>query len=198
MDFEIVLSGLEHFCFCKYQWWLNYVENEWLDNVHTTLGNIVHKNVDNKDFTESRGNVKIFRSVPVYSDKFNLYGIADLVEFHNSDDKLTINVVEYKKGKPSEDKSPKNYDGLQLYAQMLCLREICNCEVNGYVFYDKIKRRSKLQNEEFFNNLLIDTLTEMKSLIKSHTIPSKNIGNHCRACSMYEICLPKIPKEKQK
>ena len=117
MEYEITLNSLEHYMFCKYQWWLNYVENEWLDNIHTTLGDIVHRHVDNKTFIETRNNVRTYRSVPVYSDKFNLYGIADLVEYDYRNG-LTINVVEYKKGKPTESKEVQVYDGLQLYAQI--------------------------------------------------------------------------------
>lgn len=103
---EITLNGLEHFCFCKYQWWLLYTENEWLSNVHTTLGDIIHSRVDIPSFVEKRKNVLVKRSVPVYSDKLNLYGIADLVEYIKQDDKISkINVIEYKKGKPQENGS---------------------------------------------------------------------------------------------
>ena len=195
MEYEITLNSLEHYMFCKYQWWLNYVENEWLDNIHTTLGDIVHRHVDNKAFIETRNNVRTYRSVPVYSDKFNLYGIADLVEYDYRNG-LTINVIEYKKGKPTENKEVQVYDGLQLYAQMLCLKEIHNCEVNGYIFYDSIKRRVKLKNVDYFHKLLLSTIEEMRESISRRLPPKKNEGKHCRACSMYEVCLPCCVGEK--
>lgn len=185
---ETLLSELEHFCFCRYQWWLNYVENEWLDNSHTILGDIVHAKVDDPNFVEKRKGVITKRSVQVYSKKYNLYGIADLVEYSKDE----IKVVEYKKGKPDNDGEIKQGDGLQLYGQMLCLREIDNRLVEGYIYYDTIRKRVKLKNEEFYQNLLIQTLNGMEDIIKNSIIPAKNIGKHCHACSVCEICLPFI------
>ncbi len=191
MDYEITLNSLEHFCFCKYQWWLNYIENEWMDNIHTTLGNIVHSKVDDRTFIENRNGVEIRRSVPVFSNELNLYGIADLVEYDRNKG-LKINVVEYKKGKPKDNGDVQDFDGLQLFAQMVCLKEIHKCEVNGYIFYDSIKRRIKLKDEPYFKNLLLLILNEMRQYIKNKSMPPKNIDKHCRACSVYEICLPYI------
>ena len=86
--------------FCPYQWWLIYIENEWVENVHTIQGNIVHSKVDDPNFFESRGNKKIERSVPLYSEKLGLYGIADLIEFNYENNKIkSINIVEYKNRK---------------------------------------------------------------------------------------------------
>lgn len=185
---EVLLSELEHFNFCKFQWWLNYVENEWLDNTHTILGDIVHARVDDPNFVERRNGVEIRRSVQVFSKKFHLYGIADLVEFG----KDKIIVVEYKKGKPSETGEVKLGDGLQLYGQMLCLRENDSRTVEGYIYYDSIRRRVKLKNEKMYHQQLLDTLNEMEQIIREGKIPAKCIDKHCRACSVYEICLPFI------
>ncbi len=192
---EITLNSLEHFCFCKYQWWLLYTENEWLSNVHTTLGDIVHSKVDIPSFVEKRKNVLVKRSVPIYSNKLDLYGIADLVEYIKENDNISkINVVEYKKGKPQENGSVQIYDGLQLYAQMLCLKEIHGCEVHGFIYYASIKRRVELKNEQFFDELLIKTLKEMRQYINNQNIPPKTISKQCKSCSMYEICLPILEK----
>ena len=185
---EVLISELEHFQFCKYQWWLNYVENEWLDNTHTILGDIVHINVDDPNFVEKRKGVQICRSVQVFSREYNLYGIADLVEYE--DDK--IRVIEYKKGKPSESGEVKPSDGLQLYAQMICLRENDPRPVEGYIYYDSIRRRVKLKHEDFYLSRLVHVLAEMEIIIEENIIPEKNIDKHCRACSVCEICLPHI------
>lgn len=190
---EITLNSLEHFCFCQYQWWLIYVENEWQDNLHTTLGDIVHAKVDIPTFSEKRKDVLIKRSVPLYSDKYDLYGIADLVEYtKKGQDIVKINVVEYKKGKPEDDSKVQTFDGLQLYAQMICLREIHGCEVNGYIYYASIKKRVQLKDEAFFEKLLQKTLAQMREYLQNKKIPQKNISKSCRGCSMNEICLPHI------
>ena len=101
MNSEITLNSIEHYMFCPYQWWLIYVENEWAENVHIIQGNIVHTKVDDPTFVESRGDLRVERSVPLYSDALGLYGIADLVEYKYKNGELDcVNIVEYKKGSP--------------------------------------------------------------------------------------------------
>jgi len=59
------LSGIQHFLFCRRQWALIHVEQQWQDNALTAEGRIMHKRVDDPFFTESRKGVIISRSVPV-------------------------------------------------------------------------------------------------------------------------------------
>ena len=195
MNTDITLNSLEHFCFCKYQWWLNYTQGEWLQNVHTVLGDIVHTKVDDPHFVEKRKGITTKRSVVVYNDSLALYGIADLLEFINGD-VPRINVVEYKKGKPQDNGEAQVYDGLQVYAQMRCLQSIYDCNIDGYIYYNSIRRRVKLKNLDFYENLLLDTLDEMRQYLTSGNIPPKNITKSCRACSMYEICLPYLDRRR--
>ncbi len=191
LDNEITLNSLEHYVFCHYQWWLNIVENEWVDNIHTIQGEIVHSKVDDKNFCESRGNVRVERSVPLFSDALGLYGIADLIEYKKNDGKLVkINIVEYKKGAPDKNKQIQIFDGLQLYGQMVCARAIFGCQVDGYIYYASIRKRIKLKDENFFAQLLEKTLNEMRTFLATKQVPNKNIGKHCNACSFKDICLP--------
>lgn len=190
---EITLNSLEHFMFCPYQWWLIYIENEWVENVHTIQGNIVHSKVDDPNFFESRGNKKIERSVPLYSEKLGLYGIADLIEFNYENNKIkSINIVEYKKGKPDENKQVQIFDGLQLFAQMQCAREIFDCSVNGCIYYATIRKRVNLTNEKIYEEILNKNLKQMREFLENCNIPDKNIGKHCRGCSLKDVCLPKL------
>ncbi|MGN1227224.1 MAG: CRISPR-associated protein Cas4 [Christensenellales bacterium] len=188
---EITLNSIEHFMFCPFQWWLIYVENEWEDNIHTIQGNIVHSKVDNPKFIESRGCLRVERSVPLYSDKLGLYGIADLIEYKYKGEKLdSINIIEYKKGKPNEDKQVQLFDGMQLYAQMLCAREIFKCDVSGYIYYASIKKRVKLADENKFSAIFYNVLSQMREFMENCKSPKKNIGKHCNACSLKDVCLP--------
>lgn len=199
LDNEITLNSLEHFVFCPYQWWLCYVQSEWTDNIHTVQGKVVHSKVDDKRFCESRGDVKIERSVPLFSDKLGLYGIADLVEYVYINSKLSkIIVVEYKKGRPDNNKQVQKFDGLQLYAQVVCAKEIFNCKVEGYIYYVSIKKRVKLKDEEFYANLLTKILTQMREFLATKQIPNKNIGKHCNACSLKDVCLPFVGEKNAK
>ena len=42
MDYEedqyLMLSGIQHFKFCRRQWALIHIEQQWADNVHTAVG----------------------------------------------------------------------------------------------------------------------------------------------------------------
>ncbi|MDZ4158885.1 MAG: Dna2/Cas4 domain-containing protein, partial [Anaerolineaceae bacterium] len=66
-DELLPLSGIQHFCFCRRQWALIYIEQQWKENVLTVEGKLLHKRVDDPFFSEVRNGVIISRSVPVAS-----------------------------------------------------------------------------------------------------------------------------------
>jgi len=183
----IAINSLQHFVFCKRQWALVYMESLWLDNFKTVEGNIVHTLVDDPFFNESRKDVRISRSVPVYFDELNLHGNCDYVEFNG--DKITV--VEYKNGKPSEKNAVNYHDGIQLAAQMMCVNNMFNTVCSGYIYYNAIKRRVKLTGEEKYFSDVKDIMGEMRELLGTKSIPRKAPKQNCRNCSMADICMPK-------
>ena len=59
----LMISGIQHFSFCRRQWALIHVENQWIENIHTTDGMIFHQRVhDDKQF-EKRGDMMISRGM---------------------------------------------------------------------------------------------------------------------------------------
>ena len=54
MDEEdyLSLSRIQHFVFCKRQWALLELEQIWFENKDTTLGKLIHENVDDPYFYE--------------------------------------------------------------------------------------------------------------------------------------------------
>ena len=42
-DDYLMLSGLQHFVFCRRQWALIHIENLWEENLRTVEGNLMHK-----------------------------------------------------------------------------------------------------------------------------------------------------------
>ena len=66
-DEYLMLSGIQHFAFCKRQWALIHIENLWQDNYHTAIGNVFHEKVHDAASAEKRGNVIISRAMPVHS-----------------------------------------------------------------------------------------------------------------------------------
>lgn len=39
----LMISGIQHFKFCRRQWALIHVEQQWEENVHTVIGELMHK-----------------------------------------------------------------------------------------------------------------------------------------------------------
>lgn len=76
------LSGLQHFAFCRRQWALIHIENQWAENVRTVEGDLFHARVHDEKHRERRGNILILRGLPVFSSTLGLTGKCDVVEFH--------------------------------------------------------------------------------------------------------------------
>ena len=55
----IQLSGIQHFVFCRRQWALAYLEQQWVENERTADGRIMHRNVHDSSFREKRGDLLI-------------------------------------------------------------------------------------------------------------------------------------------
>lgn len=39
----LMLSGIQHFVFCRRQWALIHIEQQWAENYQTTAGELMHK-----------------------------------------------------------------------------------------------------------------------------------------------------------
>lgn len=50
----LMISGIQHFKFCRRQWALIHVEQQWEENVHTVIGELMHKRVHDPYLTEKR------------------------------------------------------------------------------------------------------------------------------------------------
>ena len=192
------ISGIQHFAFCERQWALIHVENQWVDNLFTAEGKLLHERVDDPYFTESRGNVKIVRSVPLSSTTLGLYGIADVIEIHKTtgaNRSLSYSIVEYKRGKPK----PDDRDAVQLCAQAMCLEEMLKIEVSyGALYYGKTKHRHGVELNQTLRDRVKTMSEKMHILHRQGITPSAVKGKHCKNCSMEGICLPKLSGSKKK
>lgn len=61
----LAISGLQHFAFCRRQWALIHIEQQWQENLRTVEGHILHENAHDAFFTEKRGTVLISRGMAV-------------------------------------------------------------------------------------------------------------------------------------
>lgn len=197
-DELLPISGIQHFAFCERQWGLIHVENQWVNNLSTAEGKLLHERVDDPYFTESRGNVKIVRSVPLCSTTLGLYGIADVLEIYKAsgvNQAPSYNIVEYKRGKPK----PDDRDEVQLCAQAMCLEEMLTIEIScGALYYGQTKHRHMVELDQTLRNRVMTLSEKMHTLHRHGITPSAAKGKHCKSCSMEGVCLPKLSGNKKK
>ncbi len=190
------LSGIQHFLFCRRQWALIHVEQQWKENALTAEGRIMHKRADDPFFTESRNGVIIARSVPIASYRLGLSGVCDVVEFTESSEGVRLPgreglylpaPVEYKHGKPKREPS----DEAQLCAQALCLEEMLAANIPvGYLYYGEIRHRVVVELTGELRQLVRDMSEEMHGYFQRGYTPRVKPFKGCRSCSLADICLP--------
>lgn len=194
----LMISGIQHFVFCKRQWALDHVENQWTDNYLTISGNRLHEKVDNPFIKESRGTKFTVRAMPIHSCEYGLTGICDAVEFHHSSNGVKVFgkedaylpiPVEYKHGKSKTN----NSDRLQLLAEGICLEEMLYCKLQyGYLYYGETRHREKVEFTQELRKELHDVLIEMHSYWKRKYTPRVKPSKKCKSCSLRNICLPEL------
>lgn len=194
----LLISGIQHFAFCRRQWALIHIENQWEENYRTVDGEIMHENVHNSDFHEKRGNTIISRAMPVSSSRLGITGECDAVEFKSSpngiyifnfDGKYNITPIEYKRGKPKE----YDCDALQLMAQALCLEDMYCCHIPyGFLYYGETRHRTKIEFTDELRQKTEGMINEMHDYFKRGYTPKVKRRNACNACSLKNICLPVI------
>jgi CRISPR-associated exonuclease Cas4 len=151
---------------------------------------------------EKRGNLLITRGLQIKSERLKVRGVCDVVEFHKGKEGITLHgyeglwkpyPVEYKKGK----EKPNHADELQLCGQAMCLEEMMLCEIpSGSLFYGETRRRVTVNFTEELRNMAEDMLNEMHDLWKKGYTPKVKSHKGCTACSLKEICMPKLGKTK--
>ena len=202
-DDFIQLSGIQHYKFCKRQWALIHIENQWQENMRTAEGRIMHENAHDAKFSEKRKNIIVRRALPIHSRTMGVSGECDIVEFIRDDENgITLNdragkykicPVEYKRGSPKKG----DEDISQLIAQVICLEEMFCCEINeGYIYYGETRHRLKVNITTEQKANIREVFEEMHDLYKKSYTPKVKRSKSCNACSLKEICLPALCKEK--
>ncbi|MCI8914889.1 CRISPR-associated protein Cas4 [Pseudoflavonifractor sp. 60] len=197
------LSGLQHFAFCRRQWALIHIENQWAENYRTVDGHLMHEHVHDQGFRESRGDCLIVRGLAIHSAELGISGQCDVVEFHKDSAGIPLQnreglwqpyPVEYKRGKPKAN----NADELQLCAQAMCLEEMLCCTASkGALYYGEPHRRTVVQFTPELRSQVQDNLTEMHELYKRRYTPKVKPSKACNACSLKELCLPRLMNRKK-
>jgi CRISPR-associated exonuclease Cas4 len=182
-DEVVALSALQHWIYCPRQCGLIHLEQAFEENIHTARGQAVHHLVDTPGY-EIKSGVRVERALPVWSDRYNLIGKADLVEFHPDG---AVYPVEFKHGA----KRQKLHDDIQLAAQAICLEEMMGRPVPaGAIFHATSHRRREVAVTSELKRLVIETAEAIRSMLNSEKLPPPINDARCRECSLKDICQP--------
>ena len=192
----LLLSGIQHFCFCRRQWALIHLEQQWQENLRTAEGRLDHQRCHDETFHEKRGNLLVVRGMRVVSHRLKMTGTCDVVEFHADPEGIALEgypglwlpvPVEYKHGSPKINDA----DRLQLCAQAMALEEMLVCTIpQAFLFYAETRRRETVELTPELRQKAQSMAEEMSRLFARGYTPKVKPGKHCNACSLKELCLP--------
>ena len=199
------ISALQHLLFCERQCALIHLEGQWGENALTVEGSHLHHKAHETDGTESRGDVRITRGLPLRSLLLGLSGVADVVEFHRcaqssgpEDRILVVKLaedsgfwrpfpVEYKRGRPKRNQC----DEVQLCAQALCLEEMLNVHIpDGALYYGQTKHRFDVRLGPELRATTKSAIKRLHALFASRVTPPALREPKCDNCSLKALCLP--------
>ena len=198
-DEYLLLSGIQHFCYCRRQWALIHVESLWEENVLTISGDIMHARAHDHKFSEKRKNLIVTRGIPVFSHKLRIRGVCDVVEFYADASGVPLSgrkglwlpcPVEYKRGKPKIG----DEDRVQLCAQAMCLEEMLVSPPieTAYVYYGETKRRETVTLSQELRGDVYKMFEEMQDLFARSFTPKPRKTKKCNNCSFKDVCLPTL------
>lgn len=196
----LMLSGIQHFAFCRRQWALIHIEQQWEESVRTFEGAVMHENAHNPLLKQKRGDVLTVRAMRVFSRTLGISGECDIVEFHADSRGVPLHgregtylpiPVEYKRGAPKKHDA----DELQLAAQAMCLEEMLLTRVEtGYLYYGETKHREEVAISEELREKVRKSFAEMHQYYERGYTPRAKREKHCSQCSLQNICMPELSK----
>lgn len=194
------LSGIQHFSFCRRQWALIHIEQQWKENLYTIQGQILHERAHDETVRAHSRDKIIIRGLKISSSALGISGACDVVEFIRSKSGARLfgeegfwipYPIEYKRGASKVC----NADRLQLCAQAMCLEEMLSCSVTeGALFYGETRRRERVSFDEVLREQVRQMFEEMHNYFSRGYTPKVKTGKHCNACSLKELCLPILNK----
>ena len=183
----IPLSALQHWAYCPRQCALIHIEQVFEENLYTQRGQALHQRVDDPG-CELRNGLRVERALPLFCDRLALVGKADVVEFLPDG---TPYPVEYKHGSRHKRADIAACDDLQLAAQALCLEEMFGIAVSeGALYYASSRRRRIVAVDADLRAKVESTVAAVRRLLQSGAMPPPLDDDHCRACSLRDLCQP--------
>lgn len=199
-DRWLMISGIQHYVFCKRQWALIHIEHAWQENYLTKAGELEHERAHDYRASESRGDMLIMRDLRVFSRTLGVTGACDVVEFRKSDSGVVLHgrggrwhafPVEYKHGSSKLNDA----DRMQLCVEAMCLEEMLGCTIpEGALFYQRVKHRETVRFDDTLRRKVSAIIKEMHSLYMRGTTPKARKRKECASCSLRDLCLPELSR----
>lgn len=185
---------LHNFVYCPRLFYLQWVEDLWVENAETASGSHLHRNTDKPSHWKDDLDLAeraLLRSLSLESEKLGLRGIIDLIE----DTGTGREILDYKRGSARRDENgqrvAKENDALQLGAYALLLEEQGMPIAKASIYYGSERSRVSVPlTEELFQKVR-QTLNEALGVAESGICPPPLQDDpRCLHCSAYSICLP--------
>lgn len=78
-------------------------------------------------------------------------------------------------------------------AEATCLEEMLACAIpEGALFYQQTRHRERVSFDESLRNRIVTMTGEMHDLFARGHTPKVRPSKACRACSLRDVCLPKL------
>jgi len=185
---------LHNFAYCQRLFYLQWVEDLWVEDSNTAAGSHLHRNTDKpshwKDDLDLAERASL-RSLSLESDTLGLRGVIDLIE----DTGAGREILDYKRGSARRDENDhriaKENDALQLAAYALLLEEIDLPVTKASIYYGAERSRIAVPlTEELFDKVR-STIAAARAAADSGICPPPLVDDpRCLHCSAYSICLP--------
>ncbi len=187
----IPISALQHYLYCPRQCALIHLEQLWAENTQTAQGRVLHERVD-AGRAQRRAGVRSVSALALAHAELGLTGVADVVEFHQSQGGDQAFPVEYKRGRPKAHRA----DEVQLCAQALCLEAMLGQPVpSGALFYGQTRRRHEVAFDDTLRALTHSTIAAVRAMWVSGATPVADYqAKRCDACSLIDLCQPRVLK----
>ncbi len=202
-DDYLLLSGIQHYAFCRRQWALIHIEGLWCENALTAEGQVQHARVHDRALSESRGGELIIRGMQIKSASLGASGECDAVVFTQAEDgvplqgrkgKWSVLPVEYKHGR----QKTSDCDRLQAAAQAMCLEEMLCCNIpRAALYYAQTKNREYVEITDELRVRVCRLFAEMHDCFRRGYTPRVKPHGGCKSCSLREECLPSLMKRKE-
>jgi CRISP-associated protein Cas1 len=186
---------LHNYLYCPRLFYLQWVEDLFVENADTASGSAIHKRVDDPSHLREQdldiSERAALRSVAVESQALGLTGIVDLIEDTGNGRKL----LDYKRGAPRRDEDgnlcAKENDAAQLASYALLLREEGLEIAHAAVYYAAEKRRVPVPLTDALFEKTRATVQEARAVAESGICPPPLRNDpRCLQCSAYSVCLP--------